>query len=91
MEMLFWFTVFCVVVFSALSIFKKVIKVLLKYVTTKELFKCDHCNHSVTFVFGIRRTHDGLKIPDDMPVATCSNCGEMYVDADEVEEFNNSI
>lgn len=57
----------------------------------KELFKCDHCNHPVTFVFGILRTRNGLKIPDDMPIATCSNCGEMYIDTDEavkIEKFN---
>lgn len=48
------------------------------------LFKCDVCQHAVTLRTGVdRTTWDNLLIPSDMPIATCSFCGEQYLTSTE--------
>jgi hypothetical protein len=44
-------------------------------------FDCDICGESNTVItiVGINRTGIGYKIPDDLPIPTCTKCGEIYI------------
>ncbi len=60
--------------------------------TNKELFECDYCDGTVSFVTGPGRQKEirqnkFITIPEDFPVATCNKCGERYFSTMEVLEL----
>jgi ribosomal protein S27AE len=52
--------------------------------STFKSFTCGECGHSVRLATGPGRTSEyapgfHVSIPDDFPIPTCPNCGEVYI------------